>query len=83
MYPGFRNFPDAQSYRLIIAPTLPVVNGSALHQQPTSSPDADTVSTPQKAHRLALLSRPESFCFRTSYSISLTRLRSVTSFLSR
>ncbi len=43
-YPGFRYFPDTQGYRPIVTPDLPVVNGSALHQQPASPPDADTVS---------------------------------------
>lgn len=57
--------------------------GSALHQQPASPPDADTVSLPQKCHRLALLSRPQNFCFSTSCSISLSRLSSATSFFSR
>lgn len=31
-YPVFRDFPDTQGYRPIIAPALPVVNRSALHQ---------------------------------------------------
>lgn len=60
-YPGFRYFPDTQGYCPTITPTLPVVNGSALHQQPTSPPDADTVSLQQKCRRLALLSRPQNF----------------------
>lgn len=82
-YPGFRYFPDTQGYRPIVTPALPVVNGSALHQQPASPPDADTVSLPQKCNRLALLSRPQNFCFSTSCSISLSRLSSATSFFSR
>lgn len=53
--PGFRYFPDTQGYRPIIPPALPVVNGSALHQQFASPPDTDTVSLPQKMHRLTLL----------------------------
>ena len=55
-YPGFCYFPDTQGYRPIITPALPVVNGSALHQQSASPPDTDTVSLPQKMHRLTLLS---------------------------
>lgn len=82
-YPGFRYFPDTQGYRPIVTPALPVVNGSALHQQPASPPDADTVSLQQKCHRLALLSWPQNFCFSTSCSISLSRLSSATSFFSR
>lgn len=83
-YPGFRYFPDTQGYRPIVTPALPVVNASALHQQPASPPDADTVvSLQQKCHRLALLSRPQNFCFSTSCSISLSRLSSATSFFSR
>ena len=70
--PGFRYFPDTQGYRPIITPALPVVNGSALHQQFASPPDTDTVSLPQKMHRLTLLSRPQN---STSCSISLSRLR--------
>ena len=59
--PGFRYFPDTQGYRPIIPPALPVVNGSALHQQSASPPDTDTVSLPQKMYRLTLLSRPQNF----------------------
>lgn len=81
--PGFRYFPDAKGNRSIIPPTLPVVNGSALHQQSTSPPDTDTVSFPQEMYRLTLLSRPQNFCFSTSCSISLSRLRSATSFFNR
>lgn len=40
-------------------------------------------SLQQKCHRLALLSRPQNFCFSTSCSISLSRLSSATSFFSR
>lgn len=72
-YPGFRYFPDTQGYRPIVTPALPVVNGSALHQQPASPPDADTISLQQKCHRLALLSRPQNFCFSTSCSNSAQR----------
>ncbi len=46
--PGFRYFPDTQGYRPIILPALPVVNGSALHQQSAFPSDTDTVSLPQK-----------------------------------
>lgn len=74
---------NTQGYLPIITPALPVVNGSALHQQPASPPDADTVSLQQKYHRQALLSRPQNFCFSTSCSISLSRLSSATSFFSR
>lgn len=81
--PGFRYFPDTQGYRPIIPPALPVVNGSALYQQSAPPSDTDTVSLPQKMHRLTLLSRPQNFCFSTSCSISLSRLRSATSFFSR
>ena len=59
--PGFRYFPDTQGYRPIIPPALPVVNGSAMHQQSASPSDTDTVSLPQKMYRLTLLSRPQSF----------------------
>lgn len=82
-YSCFRNFPDAQGYCPIITPTLPVVDSPALHQQPASPTDADTICLPQEMHRLALLSRPQNFCFSTSCSISLSRLRSATSFFSR
>ena len=58
-YSCFRNFPDAQGYCPIIAPTLPVVNGSALHQQPASPADGDTICLLQEIHHLALLSRPQ------------------------
>ncbi|SSJ68684.1 Uncharacterised protein [Klebsiella pneumoniae] len=51
--------------------------------RPLIPPDTDTVSLPQKMHRLTLLSRPQNFCFSTSCSISLSRLRSATSFFSR
>ncbi|CAM8176324.1 Cellulose synthase regulatory subunit [Klebsiella quasipneumoniae subsp. similipneumoniae] len=60
-YPGFCYFPDTQGYRPIIPPALPVVNGSALHQEFASPPDTDTVSLPQKMHRLTLQSRPQNF----------------------
>ncbi len=82
-YPGFRYFPDTQGYRPIVTPALPVVDSSALHQQPASPADTDTTGLLQKMHRLALLSRPQNFCFSTSCSISLSRLRSATSFFSR
>ena len=82
-YPGFRYFPDMQGYRPIVTPTLAVVDRSALHQQPASPADTDTICSLQKMHRLALLSRPQNFCFSTSCSISLSRLRSATSFFSR
>ncbi len=82
-YPGFRYFPDTQGYRPIVTPDLPVVDSSALHQQPASPADTDTIYLLQKAHRLALLSRPQNFFFSTSCSISLSRLRSATSFFSR
>ena len=82
-YPGFRYFPDTQGYRPIVTPALPVVDSSALHQQPASPADTDTIGLLQKMHRLALLSRPQNFCFSTSCSISLSRLRSATSFFSR
>ena len=59
--PSFRYLPDTQGYRPIIPPALPVVNGSALHQQSASPSDTDTVSLPQKMHRLTLLSRPQNF----------------------
>lgn len=55
-YPGFRYFPDTQGYRPIVTPALPVVNGSALHQQPASPPDAD--SHPPVAADAAAPSRP-------------------------
>lgn len=61
--PGFRNLPDSQGYCPVVTPAQPVVNGSALHQQPTSPPDADTVSLQQKMHCLALLGWPQKFCF--------------------
>lgn len=80
---GFRYFPDTQGYPLIIPPALPVVNGSALHQLSASPSDTDTVSLPQKMHRLMLLSRLQNFSFSNSCSISLFRLRSSTSFFSR
>ncbi len=63
--PSFRYLPDTQGYRPIIPPALPVVNGSALHQQSSSPSDTDTVSPPQKMHRLTFLSRPQNFCFST------------------
>lgn len=70
-------------YRPIVTPALPVVDNSALHQQPASPADTDTVCFLQEMHRLALLSRPQNFCFSTSCNISLSRLRSATSFFSR
>lgn len=82
-YPGLCDLPDTQGYRPIVTPALPVVDSSALHQQPASPADADTVCFLQEMHRLALLSRPQNFCFSTSCSISLSRLRSATSFFSR
>lgn len=60
-YPGFRYFPDTQGYRPIVTLALPVVNDSALHQQPASPPDADTVSLQQKCHHDPLLSDLKGF----------------------
>lgn len=81
-YPGFRYFPYTQGFRPIVTPALPLVDSSALHQQPASTADTDTVGFHQKLHRLALLSRPQNFCFSTACSISLPRLRSATSLVS-
>lgn len=64
-YLGFRNFPDTHRNSPIVTPTLPVVNGSALHQQVTYPPDADAISFSQQMYPLALLSRPQNF-FKTS-----------------
>lgn len=64
-YPGFGNFADTQGNSLLITPALPVVNGSILYQQATSMAGTYLVSLPQKIHRLALLSRPQNFCFST------------------
>lgn len=47
--PSFRYLPDTQGYRPIIPPALPVVNGSALHQQSSSPSDTDTVSPAENA----------------------------------
>lgn len=82
-YSCFRNFPDAKGYCPNITPTLLVADSSAQYQQPAFSTDTDTVSLMQKMYCLALLSRPQNFCFSTSCSISLSRLRSATSFFSR
>lgn len=82
-YPGFRVFPDTQGYRPIVTPALSVADSSALHLQLTSLADADTTGFLQEMHRLALLSWPQNFCFSTSYSISLSRLRAATNFFSR
>ncbi len=79
-YQGFRNFQDKHCNRPIMTPTLKVVYGSALHQQTTSLPNADAISFSQKMYRLALLSRPQNFCLSTFCSISLSWLRSATSF---
>ncbi|BAK10476.1 hypothetical protein PAJ_0396 [Pantoea ananatis AJ13355] len=81
-YPGFHDLQNTQGYRPIVTPALPVADSSALHQQPTSTAHADTTGFLQEMHRLALLSRPQNFCFSTSCSISLSRLRSATSFFS-
>jgi|SRR5471030_176443 len=65
-YPGFRYLPDTQGNRPIVAPALPGVDSSALHQQAASPADTDTICFQQEMHRLALLSQPQNFCFNTS-----------------
>lgn len=46
--PRFYYLPDTQDYHPITTPALPVLDGSALYQQPASPADTDTVSLAQK-----------------------------------